>query len=173
MSYTYNPTPGEAALLAQIAQRESGGNYSALYVGSANSHAAGAYQFQPGTWQEVAQATGVGMQYASAADAPAWMQDTNALYLLRQYGPNSTASWGASGPYDTSVLDSTSPVIASATQPIVDLSGAASTASSSDILSSLNTAGVDLSSVGLSSPVTNVVIAAGAAALLWMVMGRR
>ena len=37
----------------------------------------------------------------SAKDAPQAVQDANALWLLRQYGPNSTTSRAESGPYGT------------------------------------------------------------------------
>jgi hypothetical protein len=90
------PSSSEAAMLSEIRRRESGGNYGAQNIGST---ASGAYQFIDKTWRMATQATGIGRQYGTAKEAPQSVQDANALYLLRRYGPNSTASWAASGPY--------------------------------------------------------------------------
>ena len=123
MAY-FNPTASEASLLAQIAQNESGGNYAAT---NPRSTASGAYQFIDSTWQWVSQQTGAGTQYASAAQAPPAVQDINALWLLRNYGPNSTISWAASAPaggYSGS--------------PLLDLSGAAAATSTAEILNQLD-----------------------------------
>jgi Tape measure protein len=89
-------TPSESALLGVIRGRESSGNYGAQ---SQQSTASGAYQFIDSTWRMAAQATGQGTEYKHAKDAPQSVQDANALWLLRRYGPNSTASWAESGPY--------------------------------------------------------------------------
>lgn len=168
MAYAFNPTPAESNTLAQIAQRESAGNYTS-FTQLPNSHASGAYQFQPGTWQYVASQTGVGTEYANAGDAPAWMQDANALWLLRAYGPNASISWGASGPYDTSSGGGSIP--GSSTQPLIDLSGSASTSSTSDILSSINqsaaAAGLDLT-----NPATGIMLAASAGLALYLMTRR-
>ena len=43
--------------------------------------------------------TGVGQQYVDAFQAPVLAQDTNALWLLREYGANSPHAWAASGLY--------------------------------------------------------------------------
>ena len=91
-------TASEAAMLSEVRRRESSGNYAAQ---STKSSASGAYQFTSGTWKMATQATGIGTQYGSAKDAPQAVQDANALWLLRQYGPNSTTSWAESGPYGT------------------------------------------------------------------------
>lgn len=60
------------------------------------------------------------------------------------------------------------PIVGSSTQPLIDLSGAASSASTADILSSLQSeasaAGLDLT-----NPVTDVALLAAAAAVVWMV----
>lgn len=96
MATIFDPTPDEFGLLRQIKQRESGGNYQ---LRNAATTASGAYQFVNDTWRRAAQATGVGGEYTSARDAPPWAQDTNALWLLRNTGANSPASWAASGPY--------------------------------------------------------------------------
>lgn len=162
MSYTYNPTPAEASVLALIQQHESGGNYTAQ---NPTSTASGAYQFVNTTWQQVAQQTGAGTQYASAAQAPPAVQDANALWLLRNYGPNSTTSWGGDqgppggypDPYSTAAIPGSS------TQPMVDLSGPAAATPTADILSSLQSASVDLT-----DPTTDLVLLAGAAAVVFL-----
>jgi hypothetical protein len=100
-----NITPSEASMLQQIAQRESGGSYTRT---NNVSSASGAYQFINGTWAMATAATGIGTQYSTAAQAPPAVQDANALWLLRTYGPNATISWAASGPYDASILGDTS-----------------------------------------------------------------
>ena len=153
MAYTYNPTSAESALLAQIAQRESGGDYTAQ---NATTSASGAYQFVDATWQLAAQKTGVGAQYASAGDAPANVQDINALWLLRTYGANASISWGASGPYNS-------------TQPLVDLSGQAATTSSADILSQLGSM-VSGAGVDLTDPTTEIAIALGVGLVAYLAL---
>lgn len=95
----YAPTAAEAFLLALIRHRESNGDYTI----SRNplSTASGAYQFITGTWAAVSSQTGVGTNYTRAFEAPPVDQDYNALWLLLKYGPNSSYSWKASGPYPT------------------------------------------------------------------------
>ena len=102
----FEPTQLETDVLALIRQRESGGTYNVLcgggtfdnystfpnWKGFRNSHAAGAYQFEPATWQWVSSMTHV-------PDFSPLAQDICALWLLRQYGPNSSVTWQASGPY--------------------------------------------------------------------------
>lgn len=89
-------TATEAAMLGEIRRRESSGNYGAQ---NTKSSASGAYQFTNSTWRMARQATGIGGQYGTAKEAPQSVQDANALWLLRKYGPNSSTSWEASGPY--------------------------------------------------------------------------
>lgn len=98
----------ELALLAEIRRRESSGVYNTFHATGAQvgsladvealrgfkSHAFGGYGFQPGTYRSMASQTGL-------YDISPGSQDINALALLRKYGPNSTASWGASGPYNS------------------------------------------------------------------------
>ena len=122
MAYNFNPTASEASLLSQIAQNESGGNYAATNPAST---ASGAYQFIDSTWQWVSQHTGAGTQYGSAAQAPPAVQDINALWLLRNYGANSTISWAASAP-------------AGGYSPLVDVSGVAAATPTVDILNQLD-----------------------------------
>lgn len=89
----------ETFLLASIRWRESGGNYTSPPKDPPYATASGAYQFIESTWQYATARTGVGMQYGFAYEAPPAIQDTNALWLLRTYGPNSSHSWQSSGPY--------------------------------------------------------------------------
>jgi hypothetical protein len=89
----YDPTDEESSVLDQIMRHESGGDYTAH---NPKSTASGAYQFVNGTWKTAAKNTGIGTEYATAAEAPPEVQDKNALWLLRHYGPNSTSSWGGS-----------------------------------------------------------------------------
>ena len=157
MAYTYNPSPSEAATLASIAQRESGDNYSAQ---NPSSTASGAYQFINATWAAAAQATGVGTQYTSAAQAPAWMQDTNALWLLRTYGPDASISWGASAPAGGTSIPGAS------NQPLIDLSGDSASTSTADIMSSIQSS---IASIDLTDPTTDVVLLAAAAAAVFLI----
>lgn len=89
-------------VLALIRQNESGGRYnlppSANYD-YPNSHASGAYQFQPATWQQWTAASGIGTQYSEAYLAPPGVQDAVAAYAaMNGPGINSSALWGASAP---------------------------------------------------------------------------
>jgi hypothetical protein len=93
-------------LLAQVRQRESSNNYTANAAGNniagpgqPQSHASGAYQFQPATWSQLANASGNG-QYANqpAGSAPPAVQDSVAQYAAQHYDPNSTFLWAASAP---------------------------------------------------------------------------
>lgn len=179
--YTFNPTAAQAALLQQIAANESGGNYAATItqancdamMGAPNSvcTASGAYMFINSTWQSVSQQTGV-PYYPTAASAPAWVQDINALWLLRNVGPNSTASWGASAPgggYPTIDLSATngstaasSAVSAGGDGLLANLTGDAAAQPTADILSQLQTAGIDLT-----DPTTLFFIALGLGAVVY------
>jgi hypothetical protein len=159
MSYIYNPTPAEADLLQRIASNESSNDYLARIsqatclklTGRTDCTASGAYQFTNATWRDATQATGV-PYYPSAADAPADVQDTNALWLLRTRG---TAPWASSGPYDT------------ATQPLVDLSGEAAATPTATIMDQLQ---AQAASVGIdvTSPVTDLLVAAGVTAAAYL-----
>lgn len=162
---TFNPTPAEASILAQVAQRESGNNYQAQ---NPSTTASGAYQFINSTWQMAAAATGVGTQYATAADAPASVQDINALWLLRYAGgnPNASVAWAASGPYTLPTGNGGS------SSPLVDLSGTAASVSTSDILSSLGlTNAFTQMGIDPSSPQAGLAIALGIGVLGFAVMG--
>src|ERR1700744_4464324 len=90
----YNPDdPAQAALLAGIAQGETGGSsYAATegtgasnlagsttdqygfpqWSGVGNSHAAGIYQFQPATWDSIASQYNLNFQNPSDQNAAAW-----------------------------------------------------------------------------------------------------
>lgn len=167
MSYTFNPTASEASLLNQIKANESSGNYTAVIspatcyqlTGRTDCTASGAYQFTNATWADATAATGVGTGYATAASAPADVQDINALWLLRARG---TAPWASSGPYTP---------YTPADGALVDLSGSPAATPTSSILDQLSAqltgAGVDLSSPG-----TALLVAAGlAAAVLVLTQG--
>lgn len=156
---SFNPTPAESALLAQIAQRESGGNYRARIsqatcnqLGYTVCTASGAYQFIDSTWQSVAQQTGVGTQWASAADAPASVQDINALWLLRNSG---TTPWATSGPYDTTTNGSAT--------PLLDVSGAAASTPTADLLNQIDTSLASLIPGDSTGMGAGIAIAVGAA----------
>lgn len=73
------------SILAAIAQRESGGDITAI---NASSGAAGKYQFLQSTWDTVAPAAWKGK---SPASAPESVQDDAALALYNLQG---TAPWG-------------------------------------------------------------------------------
>lgn len=104
----FSPSSTEAYLLSLIRRNESGDQYNILcggghfvgyqyfpqWNGFRRSHAAGAYQFEPGTWQWI-------MGVLALPDFTPIAQDLAALWLLRQYGPNASISWKASGPYPT------------------------------------------------------------------------
>lgn len=87
----YNREDAEQnAFLATVRQLESGGNYYVgngganlagapvdqygfpQWSGQGNSHAAGAYQFQPGTWKEIASRFGLNFQNKADQDEGAW-----------------------------------------------------------------------------------------------------
>jgi hypothetical protein len=105
-----NPTSAEQATLADINAHENGGGnpmlvHYAQNGGDAtslddvqsrtvakNSHAFGDYGFQPDTYRMAA--NGVGFDPSDISKAN---QDRAALYLLRNYGPNASISWKASG----------------------------------------------------------------------------
>lgn len=105
------PTPAETAMLGEIRRRESSGDYEAR---NPDSTASGAYQFINGTWKLASGLTGV-PQYARAADAPEWVQDANALHMLRTHGPNASITWAASGPYQA--VKATAPAPAPVSAP--------------------------------------------------------
>ena len=99
MIYVFNPSPTERALLWLIRQHESSQNYTAA---NPLSSAEGAYQDITSTWIVLCNLAGYSvMQYPTADAAPADVQDTCNLILLRLYGANSSKSWAASGPYPT------------------------------------------------------------------------
>lgn len=76
----------DSSVLQSIQACESGGDYTAV---NPTSGASGAYQFLDSTWATLAAAQG----YASAADAPASVQDAAAQELYAQEG---TTPWEAS-----------------------------------------------------------------------------
>lgn len=97
MTYAFNPSPTEQALLWLIRQHESSQNYTAA---NPLSSAEGAYQDIASTWMVICNLAGYSVtQYPNANSAPAEVQDVCNLILLRLYGANSSKSWAASGPY--------------------------------------------------------------------------
>jgi hypothetical protein len=74
------------AVLSAIKQCESNGNYTAV---NPSSGASGAYQFLTSTWQSLSASAG----YATAAAAPAAVQDAAALEL---YNSDGTTPWASS-----------------------------------------------------------------------------
>ncbi len=85
--------PVEQQMLNEIRHRESSNNYSSP---PNEKDASGAYQFQGQTWKENTKKSGIGTEYARAVDAPQKVQDTVALWTLRNQGMR---PWLASGPY--------------------------------------------------------------------------
>lgn len=75
------------------------------------------------------------------------------------------ASWTGIDP-NTPLNQISSPFAGSSTQPLIDLSGAASTASTADILSSIQSS---VSSVDLTDPTTGVLVLAAAAAAVFFI----
>ncbi len=97
MSYVFNPSPTEKALLWLIRQHESSQNYTAA---NPLSSATGAYEDITSTWLVLCNLAGFSVtQYPNAKSAPPEVQDVCNLILLRLYGANSSKSWAASGPY--------------------------------------------------------------------------
>lgn len=106
-AFQFDPTQEEQSILGQIRQEQSEGFYNAFYGfarfaefstfpswgGStatptgAITHAAGAYQFEPATWEAAQAATNV-------PDFSPASQDVAALWLYRTYGQSS--QWGTS-----------------------------------------------------------------------------
>ena len=171
MSSSFNPTPSEAQILSQVMQRESGGNYQSVASVCNPTCATGAYQFKNTTWQWVTSQTGVGTQYATAGMAPPDVQDVNALWLLRFAGDNANASvaWGASSPSGGYPLASSSPnAVSSSTteQPILDVSGDASSIPTPDLLSALTSGDMSFSQVGLDPTTGLIIIGAGVLGLV-------
>jgi muramidase (phage lysozyme) len=103
MTYAFNPTMAEQSILGQIRNAQSNGRYNELFGGGKfydfvvfppwagktyqgiETHAAGAYQFEPETWKAAQAATLV-------PDFSPRSQDIAALWLLRTYGQES--QWG-------------------------------------------------------------------------------
>ena len=83
-------------VLAQVRQRESGGNYQAQ---SPTSTASGAYGFINATWRTEAARAGFS-QYADAPAkfAPPAVQDAVAANAASTFNPNSSYLWAASAP---------------------------------------------------------------------------
>ena len=104
-----NPTSAEQAVLSNITGNENGsGNPALVHYSNGgdatdladvrsrtvtnNSHAFGDYGFQPDTYSMAANGVGFDPNDISKPN-----QDRAALYMLRNYGPNASISWRASG----------------------------------------------------------------------------
>lgn len=90
-------------VLSEIRKRESGGFQNPYgltpqqNVDFPNSHASGAYQFQPATWREWTKKSGIGQEYDEAYKAPADIQDKVAAFAATNGpGVNHSSLWGAS-----------------------------------------------------------------------------
>ena len=107
--------------LGAIKQCESGGNYQAV---NASSGASGAYQFLASTWQSMG-ATTAG--YATAADAPAAVQDKAAAELMARSGASQWECSGmiASGSYSAPATTSVAPQASSVAPATVEAPAAA------------------------------------------------
>jgi hypothetical protein len=164
MAYPFNPTFEESALLAEIRRRESGGNYSVTIstatclklTGRTDCTASGAYQFTNATWRDATQATGVGTEYATAAQAPQWIQDANALWLLRTRG---TAPWASF---------SRSPLPAGNGGPMVDVSGDAAATPTASILDQIGASLTEATGVDVTPTEAGVAIALVVAAAIYV-----
>jgi muramidase (phage lysozyme) len=105
MTYPFDPTPEESSILGRIRDAQSGGRYNILFGGTRfegfaafpkwpgrfsyrgrETHAAGAYQFEPATWAEIVAAIGL-------PDFSPASQDIGALWLLRHHSQES--QWGS------------------------------------------------------------------------------
>lgn len=140
-------TPAHAAttssslpsVLLKIRYCESGNNYQAQNPGSS---ASGAYQFLTSTWRSLSASAG----YATAASAPASVQDAAALELYNQAG---TSPWAAS--------QSCWGSLASVPTTTTGTSGSSSTGSSSTSTSSTASTGSSSSTVSTSRSTTRPV----------------
>ena len=151
MAVNFNPTPAQAATLAQIAQNESGSNYTATNPAST---ASGAYQMINSTWQMAASNVGIDTSlYPTAKSAPPALQDAAALWLLQTYGPNATITWAASAPAGGYPTGNGA--------PLIDLSGAAASTPTADILNSIDTTAASV--FGLDPTTAGWVMAGGSA----------
>jgi hypothetical protein len=110
--------------MGQVRGVESGGDYSLTPEQNydyPHSHASGAYQFEPGTWREWTEASGIGTQYDEAYKAPAGIQDAVAAFaMLHGKGVNDKSLWhNDKVTYPDITEVDTSPIaLASATQPL-------------------------------------------------------
>lgn len=117
-------TSSASSTLAKIKACESGGNYQAT---NSSSGASGAYQFLNSTWRSLSASAG----YATAASAPAPVQDAAAVEL---YNAQGTSPWASSsGCWSSMTSASTSGSSTSA-------SSAASTTASTSATSTGSTA---------------------------------
>lgn len=84
------------SILAQLRSHESAAfsNPYALRpeqnIDYPNSHASGAYQYQPGTWRGYTAASGIGTQYSEAYKAPPQVQDAVTAWVVINKG---TGDW--------------------------------------------------------------------------------
>lgn len=67
------------------------------------SHASGAYQFQPATWQSYTAQSGIGTQYPQAYQAPPGVQDAVAAWVVTNKGTGDWSPYSGALPSVTSV----------------------------------------------------------------------
>ena len=120
-------------VLQKIRYCESGNDYTAQ---NSSSSASGAYQFLTSTWQSLSASAG----YATAASAPASVQDAAALELYNEAGTSpwaaSQSCWGSLTSVPSSTTTSSSSSTSSSTSSSSTASSTSSTSSSSGSTSS-------------------------------------
>jgi hypothetical protein len=91
-------------------------------------------------------------------------------HLLRTRGIAPWASWATSGPYDTQPVVDTSQPIAPPSQPIFDISGEGAATPTATIMDQIQAQAASVG-IDLTSPVTDIMVAAGVAAAAYL-LGR-
>lgn len=160
--------------LSLISQYESGNQNIPNYQYDATHTAQGYYQITNSNWNAYAPLVGINTtQYPNAMSAPANLQTQVANYMLTET-PAGISNWSDYNPQLLSALSAagmqTSGTVSggipgSNTQPLIDLSGSGATASTSDILSSIESS---ISSVDLTNPTADIALLAAAGVALYL-----
>lgn len=182
MAVAYNPyDTTQRTFLAALAQGESGGfsapqsvgfggsdlsSYSVdsygfpQWQGVGNTHAAGTYQFQPGTWAEVASEHGLNFQNPTDQDAGAWYyaQDRYAQATGRDL--QTALQTGDYGSVQTALKEEWPSVLGSASNP-QGLSGLLSSGISTLTGKATDTAQQSSQPVGVFSTIENWFLRGG------------